>query len=390
MFQRGIVVGNTDTRSWLAGWLRRESISDTVWDAVTTLGYLSRFERKEIAASQLAGMATDLMQYEHVLKPEEATVNTAKGLLPYGDVMDLLASHGDDQGGTQGGTQRGEEVTPSEPPQMDERTSEHAQANGEYVALRAALHPRVQRFRLLLLCALLPSEIVREVQDSPRRWRQILQRDEVYGSFVVETLRDVAQRTSSDLGGYWTEDETIRFLLADEVAWRSPIRVSAGGEHDAPTSPGTIVLEVEPWMPGSTVAAFYQYQQMQMLDQRPRALSVRSLSLVRFVLTRTRWLWYEQIRGGMGSREEVVTEPLWYEGIARKRHRSALGGGERKFSWGLLMDLWNEENGQATYDSERLFRREFYRVARRVVDHLGLDRKEPHHGVGDQEITGRG
>ena len=213
----------------------------------------------------------------------------AAALLPYADVVDLASSVREEDDGS--------ERDYAERPQLEDREMERAKALGEFVAYRAAMHPRVQRFRMFILADIaLTREALWELQDSPAERRGILA---AHGAGIssgsLDTLEETGERVSEDFGRYWSPDEAVKFILADEVSWREPVSVRTDSLFGEPTNYGTVTLRAEPWLPSATVAKLYQHEQMRMLGHRPRALSLRNLLMVHFVFARLRTWWYSRL-----------------------------------------------------------------------------------------------
>jgi hypothetical protein len=101
---------------------------------------------------------------------------------------------------------------------------------------------------------------------------------------------------------------------------------------------------MEPWVPAQTVTTYYRHLQILILGHIPRALSLRNLTLARFVLNHLRHLVTAEARG---------------KGVSGMP------------SWRALMMRWNKAHPKMAYDNERLFHRDFFRTARSVVRSYG-------------------
>ena len=332
-----------ELRIWLAGSLNRDGVPDRVWSVLYSRAYV---------AAVLQGRMSRQILAEY-----------ARELLAFSDIIELVSTPFEEDE---------DQETVSEPLRLTDYEEARAKAFGEYLALRAGMHPHVRNFREMVLNdAVLSDELVRQLQDSPHRWPELIseQWHEISKEEKVGTkLKGVGEELSREFHGYWTVEEAIQFVVADKVVWREPISMETNAPVDDPSSYGTITFKIEPWIPKETLLKWYQQQQRQMLRSKPRVLAARNFNVAAFVFSQLRTLWYEQIRYLEASFREDDIFTIWYKAIAReyplKDHSRLLDGP----LWEVLMERWNKANPKNRYKNEKQFNRDFYRAARTVVE----------------------
>ena len=105
-----------------------------------------------------------------------------------------------------------------------------------------------------------------------------------------------------------------------------------------------------------------------MLQRKPRPLSRRNLAVVRFVMRELTELVIAKSEG-QPDKVDLSDEEL-IDRIGNPSPDVTYQDGWREVqrrSWRMLMDRWNRENSDSTYDDERQFYRDFHRVAHIVV-----------------------
>ena len=359
-------------RDWLSGRLNREGVPDSMYDVLVCLGYMGELGKHGTAQKDAIQGIKRVLAFGDLTQPVEDDVKRAMTLLAYTDVLDRASSTYDEA------KEPKEEIDLPARPRLDDRESERARAIAEYVAYRAATSPHVQRFRMFALGDyLLPREQVWDLQDSPAEWKKIFEAS--HDSVLPKVLEDAGAALAEQVNYYWSVEEAIAFILADEVSWREPVRVMNSKPDGEPVSYGTVTLEVEPWVSTATVTKLYQYEQMRMLGHKPRALSPRNVQVAHFVFAQLRIMWYALLRREIESRRD--TEFTWYEGISRKLSKQE-GHYEppEKPTWRLLMNLWNDTNQAEPYDSERRFRGDFFRAATALVRTFDAGYENTEHG----------
>ena len=183
-----------------------------------------------------------------------------------------------------------------------------------------------------------------------------------YEGSLLERLYDLSERLKNELFPDWDVAEASWVVLTGKVR-KVPSCLegkieSLSNKH---LTRKVVTLRVEPWIAAETVLRTYQYLQALTLGRRPRAVSERNLTMVRFVM--------KQLRA-------LVTTPLQVQGVLIR------------VSWRKLMDSWNRENEESwAYEDERRFYRDSHRTLRTIVrpyDGTSLPDREIHSSL---EVT---
>lgn len=319
---------DNEDRAWLAGRLNRD-VPMNVWEVLRPPG--KEDEGAEPQGGAFAGGESRSSQ--------AYLVKHAKELLIYEDIARAMVSAPE---------WYDKDAEAPDRPSFNAYEEQRAQTLAEYVALRAAMHPRV--------CALREDRKVGQRSSIDDRQREL-----------QPEVREQAEMVAETFGYYWSVDETLQFVLFDVVAWREPVWADTGETAERAACYGTIDLHIEPWVPVETVVEFYKHHQLKRMGRRPRTLSIRNLRVARFVLRQLRGAWYRQLLLMDRLPQEYGNWGAWYEMVARRYpllEDVDLSGGP---SWKLLLYLWNREHEDERYEDERRFRKDFYRAARAVV-----------------------
>jgi hypothetical protein len=332
-------VNKNELRGWLAAKLNRQQVPEPLWDVLEYRGHVEEAVEGSITL--------------------EGFLTLARSLLFYNDVIEGLESL------PQHKEARGVVLPPRF--RFDGYEGERAQTLAWYLYLRADMDPGVQKFRKDVLGGEVRSKeeayryvrqprLARAEGDLRRRHGRPLDeppsghltfrtsegRDyefiEFYPGSVLERLHNLCEDLIQRVCHPWSEAEAAWFVLTGEPPIPKALYARADSFVSDSLTYGTITLKVEPWVAAQTVSEAYQFLQMQFLDRKPRALSRRNLRVARFVMEYLLRL--------------IDTET---------------NQGTPRLSWRELMNRWNEENQDATYDDERQFNRDFYRAARAVV-----------------------
>jgi hypothetical protein len=331
-------VDRSELRGWLAASLNRQQVPKPLWDVLEYRGHVEDAVERSITLEEFLTLARSLLFYNDVIEGLES--------LP----------------------QREEARDVVQPPRFGGYEGERAQTLGWYLYLRAYLDPAVQKFRKDVLGGEVLSKedayrYVRQPRlaragDDDTASRQDRIRDEppsghltfrtsegrgyefieYYPGSVLERLHNLCEDLIQRVCHPWSEAEAARFVLTGEAPLPKALYARADSFVSDSLTYGIITLKVEPWVAAQTVSEAYQFLQMQFLDRKPRALSRRNLWVARFVM-------------------EYLLRLIDTE----------IDQGTPRPSWRELMNRWNEENQDATYDDERQFNRDFYRAARAVV-----------------------
>ena len=385
-------------RRWLAKQLKRNSVSDTLWDLLVFQ------EHVEDALALGEDAKKDL-------------VEAARSFLWYTDKMEGVVP-----------VPKGEKKRPPQAQlRLDGYEKERAEALGEFLALRASLHPLVKRFREEILggrpltseqayalvdspaasrfsaswfeehgvpikehsssfyehgvaldeddeerffeleyifvdppgeifTAVLPVSVSYEDLDqlqlfAAQRYRAKheyfsarLRNNEymkipVYPGSVLDNLHQLSQRLVQDSSHSWEEAQAAWFVLTDEVEAPWAITAHYDDHRGGAFIYGVITLTAEPWVPAETVVKFYQQLQMDMLGHKPRAPSRRNVAVFRFVM--------EQLRASLSD-----------------------DGAPRRLPWRWLMERWNssvQARQEWRYTNENQFSRDFQRGRQAVI-----------------------
>ena len=332
-----------EVRIWLAGSLNREDVPDVIWSVLHSRAYVAAVLQDKMSRQMLAEYAREL--------------------LTFSDIIELVSTPFEEDEAKE---------TASEPLELTEYEEARAKAFGEYLALRAGMHPHVRNFREMILSnEVLSDGLIRQLQDSPQFWHELVPeqwRETSKGEKDGIKLKGIGEELSREFHGYWTVEEAIQFVVADKVVWREPIRMEANAPVDDPSGYGTITFKIEPWIPKETLLNWYQQQQRQMLRSKPRMLVARNFNVAGFVFSQLRTLWYEQIRYLEASFREDDMFTIWYKEIARELPSEDQAGSFDAPLWGVLMERWNKANPKNRYNNEKQFNRDFYRAARTVVE----------------------
>lgn len=171
----------------------------------------------------------------------------------------------------------------------------------------------------------------------------------VYPNSVLDDLWQLSRRLSKDFCGAWDETQVVWFVLTGETVLPRTRRGSYHGDASQYLAHGTIVLEVEPWVPAQAVVDLYQLVQSNVLGQKPRSPSPRNLEVFRFVMKELRSS-LARTDGPQGTAEP----PPWIE----------------------LMRLWNKEHANKlswTYRHPSKFHRDYRRGGQAVADPYDYD-----------------
>ncbi len=345
-------------RTWLSGRLNRAEVPDRIWDVLSSRLYLDE------------GLEDPRPLVNEV--PQAQLVERARELLPYIDIARSI---------TEAPEWYDENKESPERPTFDAYEQQRARVFAEYLALKAAMDPEVRSWREdKELSRIFSRELLGKLQETPlQHWHELIgQKDWDLVDFPLRIVTAADDSIAKRFNNYWSTGDTVQFILADKVAWRNPVWTDDGGLAEKPANYGTINLHIEPWVPVETVVEFYKYHQLQIMGRRPRALSMRNLLVAEFVLEQLRGAWYRQLRSVDSPRQRPKRGSAWYEAIASRYplvEEVDLSGGP---SWRILRYLWNRKHPEEQYDSERRFRKDFYRAARAVVyPYHFLDREGP-------------
>jgi hypothetical protein len=195
----------------------------------------------------------------------------------------------------------------------------------------------------------LPSmSFVPDVRKRRVRWKEELTHrvTTISPGSVLDDLRLASIELEKYVAPDWDAGQAAWFILTG----KPPVPFALFGEAGAATFQGkdgdlywkgTITLEVEPWVPAETVAKAYRDLQLGVLEENPRSVGPRNLEVFTFVLR--------------SRRERLVSAQV--EG--RIPH---------KLLWRELMQEWNKANPQEAYTEYKIFNRDYYRAARKILD----------------------
>jgi hypothetical protein len=324
-------VNRSELRGWLAARLNRQQVPEPLWDVLEYRGHVEDAVEGRITLEEFVAFARSLLFYNAVVEELESPPKLDEAR---------------------------EAV---EPPRFGGYEEERAETLGTYLFLRAYADPGVQKFRKEELGGEVLSEeqarrfvrqshLGRAEDDSGDRRpsdyleffvsgvRRGHERIDFRPGSVLERLHNLCEDLIQRVCHPWSEADAAWFVLTDEAPVPRALSAKADSFVSDHLTYGTITLKVEPWVAAQTVTEAYQFLQMQFLNRKPRALSRRNLRIARFVMGYLRRLTFTET-------EQETT----------------------RLSWRELMNHWNEENQDTTYDDERQFNRDFYRAARAVV-----------------------
>lgn len=155
-------------------------------------------------------------------------------------------------------------------------------------------------------------------------------------AFLVNASKTLTLRYSP-----WEEYQATWFVLTGHAPSVRPLRVSYRQSHFEEYSHYVLTLQVEPWVPASTVLRTYRDLQRRLLGRENRPLTLHALAVFEFVTG-----------------------------------RRAAGG---KVSWRQLMQEWNSDPARKPYRDPRQFQRTYERTEHAVVDpqYHPLKRNDP-------------
>lgn len=363
----------SELKGWVAAHLNRDMVPERVWEILKSQGHVTDALRPGADRGRLLRYARSLLIYDETVKQVES----------------LPEQEGD--------------KPPTQPPSFVDHEKERAETRAEYIKFRGTALPGVLEFRMDLYGEarpLVPENAYRLVEEQELRevvtrrfqlpdtdyiepsgcleffgrTQGDIQYIEFYKGSYFERLHDLSQELIKKLFPLWSEAEACWFVLTGEVEAPKALlgdTYSFVGEH---LTQGNIRLTVEPWVTAESVVKAYQYLQSQTLGRKPRPLASRNLAVVRFVLRELKEMVIANAQGQPEQidypREKLLTQ------VKEPRPAATLKEGwaepERR-TWRILMERWNRENPDSTYDDERQFYRDFHRVAHTVVRPYSAD-----------------
>jgi len=314
----------------------REELPESVWDILVYRGHVEA--------------------YQEGLLNRVGLVRYARALLFYAKFVEQLET-----------SESKDEHLEIDAPHVGENERDRSKALVEYLKLKVASHPEVlkllneyvqdgepftevQAFELMQdsdVRKKLSRSLNRSLDDKETPSGELeffckpnkTQRVEFYAGSFFERLNEVGERLRKEIFPFWTKAEASWAAITGEVkaiepvTWRIESRVT---DH---VTFGTISITAEPWIPAETVTNVYQHLQAQVLRRRPRPVSRRNLSVLRFVVEQL-----QELIATMGG----MAEPP-------------------RVSWSRMMERWNREHPESAYSDQRKFYRDCHRTGKIVV-----------------------
>lgn len=347
---------NQGLRVMITEEIGRDELPESVWDVLVYRGHVEEFRQRRLNKVGL--------------------VRFARALLFYADFVEHVETLAEPK----------DEHLQIDPPRLSENERERSETLIEYLKLGVASHPEVLRLRDEYVeeaaqdgGALTKEQAFLMVRDSevreglskprnrsihderpsgtleffcrPKKTKYI----EFYAGSFFERLNAVGECLKQDLFPFWSKAEATWAAVTGEVPTIKPVTWKVESRVNDHVTFGTISLTAQPWVPAETVTRVYQHLQEQVLQRRPRPVSLRNLGVFRFVV--------EQLQD-LVSTPAVMTEP-------------------QKVSWSRMMERWNSAHPEAAYTDPRKFYRDCHRTANVVVRPYGpidIPEETPEHG----------
>jgi hypothetical protein len=180
---------------------------------------------------------------------------------------------------------------------------------------------------------------------------------------VLDELRWRSVRLARDYP--WEESEASRFILTGKIPKMPAVVGRLSASRDPTYTYGTITLTVQPWVPAKVVYRFYRDLRQGAFAGRYRSVSKRKIALFRFVVSQ-----YEIRPPEPGKPKYRIVDSsvgpvlrLSNKTRAKLRRKPQL----TKPLWKVMVDHWNKQYPNWSYESEDNFKRDFHEARKAIV-----------------------